>query len=162
MIDGTPKLLWPGKVGETRKEDGMPVNAMWIQWAIVVVMIALVAFGGKTMAAFFEILVSMTNVAMTIPYMFLSIAFIAFKKKQEIHKPFEVFKTYNSGLIWGILVTLTVGFANFFSIIEPALGGTLSVTIWQIVGPIFFGIVAVLMFNRYEKKAGTCKDKNAA
>jgi amino acid transporter len=162
MIDGTPKLLWPGKIGETRKEDGMPVNAMWVQWGIVIVMIALVAFGGKTMAAFFEILVSMTNVAMTIPYMFLSIAFIAFKKKQEIHKPFEVFKTYNSGLIWGILVTLTVGFANFFSIIEPALGGTMSVTIWQIVGPIFFGTVAVLMFNRYEKKAGTCKDKNAA
>ncbi|MCM0649153.1 glutamate/gamma-aminobutyrate family transporter YjeM [Clostridium swellfunianum] len=162
LIDGTPRALWPGKVGETRKSDGMPVNAMWIQCIIVVVMIALVSFGGDSMAKFFEILVSMTNVAMTIPYMFLSIAFIAFKKKQEIEKPFEVYKSYSTALIWGVIVTLTVGFANFFSIIEPALGGDLPTTIWQIAGPIFFGLVAVLMFNSYEKKCKSEKGRNVA
>jgi amino acid transporter len=162
LIDGTPKLLWPGKVGETRQEDGMPVNAMWIQCIIVVSMIALVSFGGNSMAKFFDILVSMTNVAMTIPYMFISIAYIAFKKNQKIEKPFVVFKTYNNAFVWGVIVTLTVGFANFFSIIEPAIGGDMATTIWQVVGPVFFAIVAVVMFNSYEKKIGANKDKKVA
>ncbi|WP_263628108.1 hypothetical protein [Clostridium bowmanii] len=44
--------------------------------------------------------------------MFISIAFIAFKKNKAIEKPFEVFKTYHSALVWGIIDTFTVGFAN--------------------------------------------------
>ncbi len=162
LIDGTPKELWPGKLGVTRKEDGMPVNAMWVQCIIVVSMIALISFGGSSMAKFWEILVCMTNVAMTIPYMFLSIAFIQFKKKKDIVKPFEVYKSYNNALIWGVIVTFTVGFANFFSIIEPAMNGDIKTTIWQIAGPVIFGLVAVLMFNRYEKiKKNEKLQKNA-
>ncbi len=151
LIDGTPPKLWPGKLGESRKEDGMPVYAMWVQGAIVIFIIALVAFGGDSMSKFMDILISMTNVAITIPYMFLSIAFIQFKKKTDIDKPFEVYKNYKSSLIWGVIVTLTVGFGNFFSIIQPALEGDIKTTLWQIVGPILFVVVALLMFNRYEK-----------
>jgi amino acid transporter len=156
MIDGTPAKLWPGKLGITRESDGMPVNAMWVQCIIVVVMIfATSVVGGKSMAKFFDILVAMTNVAMTIPYMFLAIAYISFKKRDSIKKPFEVFKTYKSALIWGVIITLTVGFANVFSIIEPvisahiqgAVGADLSDawvnTIAQVAGPILFGVIAV-------------------
>ncbi|MGV8982425.1 glutamate/gamma-aminobutyrate family transporter YjeM [Clostridium sp.] len=150
IIEGTPKELWPGKMGEI--EDGMPHNAMWIQCIAVVVMILLLSFGGEAAAKFFNKLVLMTNVAMTIPYVFISIAFIAFKKNKAIEKPFEVFKTYRSALVWGIIVTFTVGFANFFTIIQPAMDGDLSSTIWSIAGPLFFAIVALLMYNRYEKK----------
>ena len=163
MIDGTPEELWPGKLGKTRKEDGMPVNAMWIQCLFVVVMIALVSFGGNSMSKFWDILVNMTNVAMTIPYMFLSIAFIYFKKKKDIEKPFEVFKNYGTALTWGVIVTLTVGFANFFSIIQPALqDNDMATTLWQIAGPIFFGVVAVLMHWNYDRKVKAEGNKNAA
>ncbi len=55
----------------------------------------------------------MTNVAMTIPYMFLSSAFISFKKKTEIKKPFEVYKTRKSTVIAAVVVTFTIAFANF-------------------------------------------------
>ncbi|KRQ87570.1 Inner membrane transporter YjeM [Caloramator mitchellensis] len=160
MIEGTPSELWPGRLGEVK--DGMPTFAMWVQCAIVVVMIALIAIGGDSMAKFFEILVMMTNVGMTLPYMFISIAFAPFKKKTEIHKPFEIFKTYNSALIWTVLVTLTVGFANFFTILEPALAGDMKTTFWSVAGPIFFGIVAVLMYARYEKKIAANKGEKAA
>ena len=44
------------------------------------------------MTQFFNILVSMTNAAMTLPYMFISAAFIKFKKNKNIHKPFVIFK----------------------------------------------------------------------
>lgn len=130
----------------------MPINAMWLQAIVVCVMILMVAFGGDSMTKFFDILVAMTNVAMTLPYMFIAMAFPAFKKKTEIHKPFEVFKTQASANIWTIVVVLTVGFANVFSIIEPAIDGNMSITIWSIAGPIFFAIVAYVMYNAYEKR----------
>jgi hypothetical protein len=125
--------------------------------------IALVSFGGNSMAKFWDILVNMTNVAMTIPYMFLSIAFISFKKRNDIEKPFLVFKSYGSSLFWGVIVTLTVGFANFFSIIQPALqDNDMATTIWQIAGPIFFGLVAVIMHANYTKKIKNQKDQKVA
>lgn len=160
MIEGTPAELWPGKMGELK--DGMPLNAMWIQAGTVVVMIALLAVGGDSMSKFFDILVAMTNVAMTLPYMFLSGAFAPFKKKTEIHKPFQVFKSYNSALFASIIVTLTVGFANFFTVLEPALAGDMKTTIWSIAGPVFFSIVAFVMYSNYEKKVANKKENKVA
>lgn len=81
LIDGTPDDLWSGKMGVTRKEDGMPVNAMWIQCAIVCVLVILVSFGGSSMQQFFLILTAMVNVGMTVPYIFISYAFPKFKKR---------------------------------------------------------------------------------
>ncbi|MDR3596272.1 glutamate/gamma-aminobutyrate family transporter YjeM [Clostridium sp.] len=150
MIEGTPTKLWPGKIGETK--NGLPINAMWIQAAIVCVMIALVAFGGSSMATFFNILVSMTNVAMTLPYMFITLAFPYFKKKTEINKPFIVFKSQGSANFWTWIVVLTVGLANLFCIIQPAIEGDVQTTIWSVAGPIIFSVVAWLMYSRYEKK----------
>ncbi|MBS2904609.1 amino acid permease, partial [Klebsiella pneumoniae] len=73
LIEGTPAKLWPKKFSKL-DESGMPVNAMMVQTAIVGVMVLAIAMGGKNAKAFFEMLVLMTNVAMTIPYLFLSIA----------------------------------------------------------------------------------------
>lgn len=150
LIEGTPAKLWPGKMAEVK--DGMPINAMWIQCGIVTSFIVLITFGGEGASKFFNKLILMTNVAMTLPYMFLSGAFAPFKKKNHIHKPFEVFKTYNMALAASIVVTLTVGFANVFTIIEPAMNGDMESTIWCIVGPLFFSMLALLMYWRYEKQ----------
>lgn len=150
MIEGTPAELWPGKMGETK--DGMPVNAMWVQAGVVCFMIALVAFGGSSMAAFFNILVSMTNVAMTLPYMFIAAAFPYFKKKTEIEKPFVAYKSLGFAKFVTVLVVLTVGLANVFCIIQPALEGDMLTTIWSVAGPIIFAGVAWMMYSRYEKK----------
>jgi amino acid transporter len=149
LIEGTPAKLWPGKMGSMK--NGMPINAMWIQAIIVCVMIALVSFGGENMSKFFEVLVAMTNVAMTLPYMFIAFAFAPFKRNKDIIKPFEIFKTDTSAIIWTVIVMFTVGFANFFSIIEPALGGDLKTTLWSIAGPVFFALVAFIMYWFYEK-----------
>ncbi|HEY5561073.1 MAG TPA: glutamate/gamma-aminobutyrate family transporter YjeM [Clostridiaceae bacterium] len=150
IIEGTPKGIWPGKMGVIK--DGMPHYAMWVQCIVVAVMVLLISFGGETASKFFNKLVLMTNVAMTLPFMFISVAFIFFKKNKKIKKSFEVFKTYGSALVWGIIVTFTVGFANFFTIIQPAMEGNLSSTIWSIAGPLFFATVALAMYSRYEKK----------
>jgi len=149
LISGAPKGLFPDSIAKMKK--GMPINAMVIQAVVVIAIILLVAFGGNAMSEFFNILVAMTNVAMTIPYMFLSGAFISFKRRDEIEKPFVVFKSKGITIFLTVVVTAVVGFANLFSIIEPAIGGDVSKTIWSIAGPIFFSIVALMLFARYEK-----------
>jgi len=89
---------------------------------------------------------------MTLPYMFIAIAFPYFKKKTEIEKPFVVFKTQFSSVIWTVIVVLTVGLANFFSIIQPALAGDFTTTMWSVVGPVVFALVAYIMYYFYDKK----------
>lgn len=160
LIEGTPAELWPGKMGQIK--NGMPVNAMWIQAGIVCVMIFLVAFGGNSMASFFNILVSMTNVAMTLPYMFIAAAFPYFKKKAEIEKPFVVFKTQGAVKIWTAIVLLTVGLANVFCIIQPALEGDMLTTMWSVAGPIIFGAAAWVMYSRYENNMKSESSKESA
>lgn len=150
LIEGTPKEMWPGKMGEI--EDGMPKNAMWVQCVIVAIIVMLVSFGGEGAQEFFAKLILMTNVAMTIPYMFISAAFIKFKNNDNIAKPFEFYKSKKVAGALSILVTVVVGFANFFTIIEPAVNGSIGKTIWMIAGPVVFSIAALLIYRNYAKK----------
>ncbi|MEB8418499.1 glutamate/gamma-aminobutyrate family transporter YjeM [Enterococcus casseliflavus] len=150
LIEGTPKEIWSEYLTNTK--NGLPINAMKVQAGIVICIIGLVSFGGSGAKYFFDILVSMTNVSMTIPYMFLSIAFIGFKMKKEIEKPFEVYKSPIITNIAVVVVTFVVGFANVFTIIQPLMKGDIAGTIYSILGPVFFGIVAIIMYNQFEKK----------
>ncbi|CAH2213083.1 glutamate/gamma-aminobutyrate family transporter YjeM [Tepidibacter aestuarii] len=160
LIEGTPKELWPEKITETK--DSMPVNAMWIQCVIVSVIILLVSFGGDTVSKFFVILVAMTNVAMTVPYMFVAGAFYSFKKKKEIAKPFEVYKSEKASLISMIVVIFTIGFANLFCIIQPAMNGDMITTAWSIAGPLVFSGAALAIYSRYEKNVKSKENKISA
>lgn len=153
LILGSPKEVWPGKLGEIR--NGMPINAMKVQAIIAIVMILAIAFGGSGASEFFRILVLMTNVAMTIPYMFLSGAFPAFKKKQlsgKIDKPFMVYKSSGVAVLVATVVTIFIGFANAFTIIEPSLSGKILDTVMMVMGPLVFGIVAFILYTVYENK----------
>ncbi|MCH1960084.1 MULTISPECIES: glutamate/gamma-aminobutyrate family transporter YjeM [Romboutsia] len=152
LISGSPKEIWPGKFAEMK--NGMPVNAMKVQAIIVIVIILVVAFGGKGAADFFNILVLMTNVAMTIPYLFLSSAFPAFKKKQlngEVDKAFVAYKKQGAATAAAWIIGIMVGFANLFSIVQPAIDGKFFDTIMMILGPTLFGLIAFLLYSRYEK-----------
>ncbi len=73
--------------------NGMPAAAMWLQCLLVGVFIVLVSFGGDSASAFYNKLTLMTNVSMTLPYLFLTIAFPFFKAKTHLDRPFVIFKT---------------------------------------------------------------------
>lgn len=150
LIGGTPDKLWP-KFLKVEK-NGMYVNAMKVQAAIVILIMAIVSFGGDNAVQFFEILVSMTNVSMTLPYFFIAFSFLSFKKDQNIEKPFEKFKSMSATRIAVFVVCLIVGFANIFTVIEPAVSrGDYLTTIMSIAGPLIFTIIAILLYNRAEK-----------
>lgn len=150
LIEGTPTEMWPEKISKI--EDGMPKNAMWCQWFIVIIFILGVSFGGENAAKFFMKLTLMTNVAMTIPYILIAFAFPAFKKKEGLERPYIAFKTEKGTKIATIFTVGTVTFANIATIIEPAFKGNISDTIWMIVGPIFFTILALGIYEKYKRK----------
>lgn len=152
LIEGTPKQIWPSSWTVVNKE-GMPVKAMWIQCIAVVAIIAISSFGGDTAQLFLDYLILMSNVAMTVPTVFLAIAFIAFKKNDSIKKPFVIFKNKSFAIICGCIVIFTVSFANVFTIIQPALeNGDYISMIFQVAGPIVFGLIALYLFRNYERK----------
>lgn len=150
LIEGTPKRIWPESL--TKTKNGLPVNAMKVQAIIAIILILLVSFGGESAAKFFDKLVLMTNVAMTIPYLFISIAFISFKRKDEIKKPFVIYKSKTVAVVVAYIVTAVVGFANVFSIVEPLTTGDYDKTLWMMAGPVFFSIVAIVLYSLYERK----------
>ena len=150
LIEGTPKRIWPESL--TKTKNGLPVNAMKVQAIIAIILILLVSFGGESAAKFFDKLVLMTNVAMTIPYLFISIAFISFKRKDEIKKPFVIYKSKTVAIVVAYIVTAVVGFANVFSIVEPLTTGDYDKTLWMMAGPVFFSIIAIVLYSLYERK----------
>ncbi|HHV75460.1 MAG TPA: glutamate/gamma-aminobutyrate family transporter YjeM, partial [Thermoanaerobacterium sp.] len=79
---------------------------------------------------------------------------------KKINRPFEIFKSRTSVIIATVLTSVTVGFANIFTIIEPAFSKDIASTLWMIAGPLFFTVVALLMFRRYEKSKNVVYAKN--
>ena len=159
LIEGTPKEIWPESWTKENKY-GMPGKALWVQACCVIVIIIVSSFGGKTAAKFYMYLTLMCNVAMTIPTCFLSLAYIKFRKNQSIEKPFLIIKSERGAMIAGIAAFATVGFANVFTIFQPIIqfdpkvGPDWMSTIYQILGPVVFTAIALLLFRNYEKKSG--------
>lgn len=149
LVEGPPKEFWPGRLSET--EDGLPKFAMWVQCAIVVAFLLLVNLGGQGASKFFDKLVLMTNLATTLPYIFISAVFAKFKKNTNIKKPYVFFKTYRSSVIWTIICTATVVIANLFLIIQPATQGDYASSLWMIAGPVIFSVIGLLLNYRYDK-----------
>ena len=123
IIQGTPKALWPEPMTRLNAM-GMPSIAMWMQCGLVTVFILLVSFGGGTASAFFNKLTLMANVSMTLPYLFLALAFPFFKARQDLDRPFVIFKT----------------------VVEA---GDWDSTLWMIGGPVFFSLLAMAIYQNY-------------
>lgn len=151
LIEGTPKEMWPEFL--RREKGGMPVNAMVIQCTVVIIFALLISFGGKEASKFFDKLILMTNVAMTIPYVFIAGAFPAFKNNKEIEKPFEIYKTKTSANIATAFTVLLVCIANIATILSPYIEkNDLSSTLWMVAGPLLFTGVAVIIYKSYKAK----------
>lgn len=152
IIQGTPKALWP--LAMTRiNANGMPANAMWWQCLLVSVFILLVSFGGDTASAFYNKLTLMANVSMTLPYLFLTLAFPFFKAKQDLDRPFVIFKHRGSTLLATAVVVLVVAFANIFTVIEPVMeAGDWSSALWMVGGPAFFSLLALGIYENYRRR----------
>lgn len=154
LIGGTPKELWPESW--TVKKDGIYINAVKYQTIIVCIIFAIVSFGGDDAKQFFEIMLAMSNVAMTVPNMFIAYAFIKFKENDAIEKPFTMFKSNGQAKIAVYIVCALVGLANVFTIIKPAIvNGDWLTTIMSVAGPVFFAFLGNIFYTRAQGKIRT-------
>lgn len=150
LIEGTPKEIWPKKWVSSKK--GMPVYAMWVQALLVCTLIALLAFGGESASSFFDRIVNMSNVCLTLPFAFLSFSYIKFKLNDKIEKPFVIIKSKKFGVFISLVVTITIVSINIVSILEPLREGDIINFLWMIGGPVIFSIFALILFSNYEKR----------
>lgn len=152
IIQGTPKALWPAPMTKLNAV-GMPTTAMWLQCLLVSLFILLVSFGGDTASAFYNKLTLMANVSMTLPYLFLALAFPFFKARTGLERPFVVFKTRTATLLATSVVVLVVTFANVFTIIQPVIeAGDWNSALWMTGGPIFFSLLAMAIYQNYSRR----------
>ena len=67
------------------------------------------------------------------------------------------FYSVKSGLFWGFIAAAVLGFANLFAIIQPALSGNISSSIWLASGPVIFGFIGWILYSRYKRKMSNSK-----
>ena len=155
FIMGSPKELWPEKVTKLNKK-GMPSFALWIQTAIVCVIIGGVAIASTLIHQdskfLFNLLTSMSNVASTLPYLFLVAAFPFFKKRQDLDRPFEAFHSRKTMLIIVTITLITLVIANGFTIIQPFIEKDWVGAAATVAGPLVFGIFAWALYTTRSKR----------
>lgn len=162
IITGTPDKLFPGKLGQLDPKTGLPRVAMFVQLGIATVFIlanmAISFVNSGAQESFFAIITNMMNVAMPLPYLFISYAYIKFKYNKEIEKPFEIFKSKAFATLAAVAAILVVGFSIGFTVIQPiiqpsaasSLGGV-GDAVTMIAGPVIFGFLAYFMMARFKK-----------
>ncbi len=155
MIDGTPKEFWPESFEEVNA-NGVRVGAVKVQAAIVIIFIAaksiLSLVDPEGAAKLYELIITMTNVGMTIPYVFLIVAWYRFRKDDSLNKDVILIKS-NAMVMFCFLSTLIlVMFGNLFTIASPFVAGDFTTGIWTVIGPIVFSIIALAIYSRGEKK----------
>ncbi|WP_172189642.1 glutamate/gamma-aminobutyrate family transporter YjeM [Lentilactobacillus kribbianus] len=151
FIMGSPKELWPKRMTKLNK-NGMPGFAMWIQAAVICVIIVLISFGGSEAQKFYQILTNMGNISTSVPYLFLIGAFPAFKKKKDLDRPFVAYRNpvFTNFVVGFILLVISLGI--IFTIAQPILSHNYMSAFWTTIGPIFFGGVALIFYEVQTRK----------
>lgn len=152
LILGTPKELWPKRFVKLNKA-GMPQTAMMVQCLIVVGIIFIASFGTSNPSDFYNKLTLMSNVSMTLPYLFMIWAFPFFKKKTDLERPFVAYKNHTVTIIVSVVVFLIVAGANLFTIIQPVIeAGDVESMIWMLAGPVVFTLGGLGLYALYERR----------
>lgn len=153
FILGSPKEVWPKKFIALNKHD-VPAVAVWSQAILVSILIILISFGGKSATQLYLVLTNMGNVSSTLPYVFLVAAFPLFKRLNDVERPFVFYKSQTVTCIITILVEALTIISIILTIISPFQTGDLFGGIWTVAGPIFFGVLAWVLFTLGENRHG--------
>lgn len=150
LIVGTPKGVWP-KAFQKKKND-MPIVALWAQAAAVIILLSISSFGGSTGKAIINQLMKLSNVAMTVPCIFILIAYVKFRIDKNIEKPFLVFKSTGFSVFAAIVAISVLTFANLLAVLDPGITDHK----WGLVatyaaGPVAFGLIGFILYRSRKK-----------
>lgn len=157
IIEGSPKEFWPESF-KVENKYGVVYTAVLAQTAVVVGLLVLRAISGffsaELAAALYENLVTMTNVGMTIPVLFIIYAYIKFRTEKKYEREITMINSDGTAITFAWIAFVLVFFGNFFTIIEPFLGDPSGYMtgVWTIAGPVIFGTIAIIMGKKRDAK----------
>lgn len=154
VMCGAPKGLFPEFLNKKNKAN-MIQNAMWCQALIICSTIAIISFGGKSAKAFYDLILLMANVSQTCHYIFIFLAFPAFRRNSNLNHSYKIFKSDLTATVAAYIGLAVVLIANIITIIEPIMTkaeGALSKAMFMAGGPFLFISITILIYKNYEKK----------
>lgn len=148
LFSEVPEGTFP-KVLTKQKEDGTLQNALWIQCAIVIVLIVVPLFGMGGLDAFFNMLTDLSALSSVPAYAMLAIAFFAFKLKNK-KSEFSAFKSRGMALVVaGIAILLAIlgyiGAGLDYVVWAESAKEAATLTVKTYGGPIVLIIVGYLL-----------------
>ncbi len=154
LMKGTPKEFWPESF-QVENEYEVRVAPLKMQSAIVIAFIAskslLSLIDPDGANALYELIITMTNVGMTIPYVFLIYAWYKYRQNDALEKDIVIIK--DSMVTFAFVASsFLVIFGNAFTIVEPFVSGNYQSGFWTIVGPVLFSILALVIYNKSHHK----------
>lgn len=160
LIEGVPKGIFPAKLCKLNK-NGIPANALFAQLALLVVIILADSTGGSAVKDLVQILITLANVALTIPIIFIIYSYIPYLKNDAIKKPIRIFKSTKVSFILAWSAIIMIVFANIFTIANPIIlafhGQDVHANIKEAItscgGVILFAVIGWLLINRHERKS---------
>lgn len=110
MFSEVPENTFPKFLTE-KKEDGTLKNALWIQCAVLLVLIIVPLFGSGSINDFFELLTNLSALSLIIPYIVLGAAYLSYRLKGN-EAPFTILKSKTSAILVSAII-LILGIAGF-------------------------------------------------
>lgn len=167
LFSDVPEGAFP-KVLTKQEEDGTLKNALWIQCAVVVVLIIVPLFGMGGLDAFFNMLTDLSALSSVPAYAMLAIAFFAFRLKNK-KSEFTAFKSKTFALIVaGIAIFLAVmgyiGAGLDYVVWAESSKEAVILTLKTYGGPILLIVVGYLLrlwsLKYYGRQKEEKKDEN--
>ncbi len=166
LFSEIPEGIFGKWVAKTNHE-GNPVNALYLQAAIVTVLLLIPAIGIGSMDTFLQTLINMTASTAIIPVLFLLVAYINMRmKKDDLERSFRM-GGRSFGIFAGFLI-LAIFFLSFLvsTFPEPSVileyiktgnvagdgANPVFVLLYNVLGIIVFLGFAWICYRRYEKK----------
>lgn len=148
LFSEVPEGTFP-KVLTKQEEDGTLKNALWIQCAVVVVLIVVPLFGMSGLDAFFNMLTDLSALSSVPAYAMLAIAFFVFRLKNK-ESEFTAFKSRTFALavaavaiFLGILGYIGAGLD--YVVWAESASEAMSLTIKTYGGPVILILVGYLL-----------------
>ena len=148
LFSEVPEGAFP-KVLTKQEEDGTLKNALWIQCAVVVVLIVVPLFGMSGLDAFFNMLTDLSALSSVPAYAMLAMAFFAFRYQNK-ESEFTAFKSRTFALVvagaaifLGILGYIGAGLD--YVVWAESASEALTLTVKTYGGPVILIIVGYLL-----------------
>lgn len=161
LFSEVPEGTFP-KVLTKQEKDGTLKNALWIQCAVVIVLIVVPLFGMSGLDAFFNMLTDLSALSSVPAYAMLAIAFFAFRFKNK-ESEFTAFKSRGFALIVAA-VAIFLGILGYigagldYVVWAESASEAMSLTIKTYGGPVILILVGYLLrvwsLKHHEKQQG--------